>query len=36
MLDKYPNELRSEGRDAKTTGGALARRGVLVSAGGYA
>ena len=36
MLDKYPNELRSEGRDAKTTGGALARRGVLVSAGRYA
>ena len=29
MLDKYPNELRSEGRDAKAAGGARARRGVV-------
>ena len=36
ILDKSPDDLRGEGRDAKTTGGALARRGVLVSAGGYA
>ena len=37
MLDKSPDDLRSEGRGVKATGGALARRhGVLVSAGGYA
>ena len=36
MLDKSPDDLRSEGRGVKTTGGARARRGVLVSAGGYA
>ena len=36
VLDKRLDKLRSEGRDVKTTGGALARRGVLVSAGRYA
>ena len=36
MLGISLRKTRSEGRDVKTTGGALARRGVLVSAGGYA
>ena len=31
MLDKSPDNLRSEGRSVKTTGGARAHRGVLVS-----
>ena len=33
MLGISLRKTRSEGRDVKTTGGALARRGVLVSAG---
>ena len=36
MLGIYLRKTRSEGRDVKMTGGALARRGVLVSAGRYA
>ena len=36
VLGRSPRETYSEGRDVKTTGGAHARRGVLVSAGGYA
>ena len=36
MLDQSLTDTRGEGRDVKTTGGARARRGVLVSAGGYA
>ena len=36
MLDKSPDDLRSEGRSVKTTGGARAHRAVLVSAGRYA
>ena len=29
ILDRSPDELRGEGRDAKTTSGALARRGCV-------
>ena len=36
MLDRSLRETRSESRGVKTTGGARARRGVLVLAGGYA
>ena len=36
MLGISLRKTRSKGRGVKTTGGARARRGVLVSAGGYA
>ena len=36
MLGISLRKMRSEGRGVKTTGGVRARRGVLVSAGGYA
>ena len=34
MLDRSPDELRSEGRGVKATGGALARRVWCVGFGG--